>query len=61
MGLRMFTWEVRSDVLWESPACSYFDAVEALKVTDAIVDRLEFFFAVIVLIMAISNELKCSK
>lgn len=59
MGLRMFTWEVRSDVLWESPACYNFDAVEALRVTDAIVDRLGKFYAGIALIMAISNESKC--
>lgn len=37
----MFTWVVRSNVLWESPPCSCCDAVEALKVTDAIIHRLE--------------------
>ena len=59
-GLGMFTWVVRSNVLWESPACSHFDAVEALKVTDAIIHRLEKFSPQNVFIMVISNEPKCS-
>jgi hypothetical protein len=56
VALGIIRWVVRRDVLWESPAYSYFDAVDALNVTDAIVDRLEKVYAGIVLIMAISNE-----
>ena len=61
VALGMSTWVVRSDVLWESPACSSFDAVEALKVTDAIIHWFERFYAGIVSIMAISNESKRSQ